>query len=175
MVPYDQHLRVFVSPLALLVFYMIRTHECLFTNVRYGICGSVEETEEGEGYECSGNGQESKTTRNWVVSFIVFAGVSLVIMKPLNILSKKVIMPAILTELAEQDGIVFDKDGRVLLQSPLHKPSEASTSTSSMSAAAKETNAVVVRKTLRTLGTGSSNAANGRVAIRNKAITRVVV
>jgi hypothetical protein len=94
----------------------------------YGICGGVEEkqgvgaggtaassSEVGE-FECSGNGQASGTTRNWVVSFIVFAGVSMAVIKPGEIFMKSVVIPAILCELAEREGILFDEDGRVLLQ-----------------------------------------------------------
>ena len=97
--------------------HVFRCADCfMYGCCRYGICGSVQEKEDaGGGYECSGDGQESGTTRNWVVSFIVFAGVSLAFIKPLDIFARSVVLPAVLCELAEQEGVVFDSDGRVLM------------------------------------------------------------
>ena len=70
----DLHYRVrFASTTA--IAWCVATSFYVFL---YGICGSVKEKAPGAGYECTMDGQESGTTRNWVASFIVFTLVSLV-------------------------------------------------------------------------------------------------
>ena len=83
----------------------------------YGICGAVQETGgEGSGeFECSGNGQESGVTRNWIASFIVFSMVSMVLISPCSIFFNKVVVPAIIYQMTSEEGVEFVDGGRVLL------------------------------------------------------------
>jgi hypothetical protein len=78
----------------------------------YGICGSVEEKAEadGGGYECSGNGQESGLVRKWIGSFVTFAMVAMFFMAPIKIFFNKVILPNLVLNAMEKEGLHVEGD-----------------------------------------------------------------